>query len=281
MPSASALSLKSSAVGTDHGSRLHLARTATRHSTRLLFVTLCVGGTLATVQAADPADGSGSCTARSGAAIPAVVELYTSEGCSSCPPADRWLSTLTTQRDVIALAFHVDYWDHLGWMDPFGNPAFTATQSQQQAVNGSRFRYTPQVTINGIEARHWSGLRAPITVAPIAAPVEAQLSRDGDRYTAVVQPVVGAKARIGAYWAVTENGLLSEVRRGENGGSTLAHDFVVRDYRLVAPWASTDGSKTLSFSPLTAPATGRRRQINLVVFDADTGRPVQAVKLGC
>ena len=72
-------------------------------------------------------------------------------------------------------------------------------------------------------------------------------------------------------------------RSGENGGATLAHDFVVRDYRPVAPWATADGIKTLSFSPVPMPALGgsRPRQVNLVVFDADTGRPVQAVKLGC
>ena len=253
-------------------------RLVARRAWHLLLATL---GASSLVTSSPAADSGGSCTARSGATTPAVVELYTSEGCSSCPPADRWLSKLTTQRDVIALAFHVDYWDNLGWKDPFGSPAFTARQAQQQAVNGSRYSYTPQVTINGIDTRHWPSLRAPITVPALASPVQVQLSRDGDRYTAVVQAVAGTSVRFGAYWAVTENALVSEVKRGENGGSTLAHDFVVRDYRPVAPWATTDGAKTLSFSPLTAPDGSRPRQVNLVVFDADTGRPVQAVKLGC
>ena len=244
---------------------------------RLLLATL---GACCLVGSSHAADG-GSCTAHSGTTTPAVVELYTSEGCSSCPPADRWLSTLTAQRDVIALAFHVDYWDNLGWKDPFGSPAFTARQSQQQAVNGSRYSYTPQVTINGVDTRHWSTLRAPITVPSVVSPVQVHLSRDGDQYTAVVQAVAGARARVGAYWAVTENALVSEVKRGENGGSTLAHDFVVRDYRPVAPWATADGTKTLSFSPPSAPDGSQPRQVNLVVFDADSGRPVQAVKLGC
>lgn len=246
-------------------------------ASHLLLATLGASSLIASSHAAD----GGSCTARSGTTIPAVVELYTSEGCSSCPPADRWLSTLTAQRDVIALAFHVDYWDTLGWKDPFGSPAFTARQAQQQAVNGSRYSYTPQVTINGVDTRHWSSLRAPITVAPVASPVQVQLSRDGDRYTAVVQAVAGARARVGAYWAVTANALVSEVKRGENGGSTLTHDFVVREYRPVAPWATAGGTKTLSFSPLPAPGGTRPRQVHLVVFDADSGRPVQAVKLGC
>lgn len=249
-------------------------------STGRLLLAAFGGGCLAA--ASHAADGGGSCSARSGATTAAVVELYTSEGCSSCPPADRWLSTLTTQPEVIALAFHVDYWDNLGWKDPFGSPAFTARQSQQQAVNGSRFSYTPQVTINGADTRHWSSLRAPITVPPVTSAVQVQLRRDVDRYTAVVQALAGASPRLGAYWAVTENALVSEVKRGENGGSTLTHDFVVRDYRPVAPWASAaEGAKTLSFSPLPAPAGSRPKQVNLVVFDADSGRPVQAVRLGC
>ena len=255
--------------------RRHVARRAWR----LLLATLGAFGLVAPSLAADP---GGSCTARSGATMPAVVELYTSEGCSSCPPADRWLSKLVPQRDVIALAFHVDYWDNLGWKDPYGSPAFTARQSQQQTVNGSRYSYTPQVTINGVDARHWPSLRAPINVPPVASPVQVQLSRDGDRYTAVVHGAAGAATRIGAYWAVTENALVSDVKRGENAGARLAHDFVVRDYLTVAPWAtSAVGSKTLSFSPSPAPAGSRSRQVNLVVFDADSGRPVQAVKLGC
>jgi hypothetical protein len=112
--------------------------------------------------------------------------------------------------------------------------------------------------------------------------VQVQLSRDGDRYMGVVTPVPGASARVGAYWAVTENSLVSDVKRGENSGSTLTHDFVVREYRPVAQWSTaTDGTKRLSFSPTPPPAGSGPRQINLVVFDADSGRPVQAVKLGC
>ena len=246
---------------------------------RLLMVTLGAGSLIAPAQAADAV---GSCVSRSAATTPPVVELYTSEGCSSCPPADRWLSKLTAQADVIALAFHVDYWDNLGWKDPFGNAAHTERQREQQAVNGSRFSYTPQVTINGVDSRQWSSLRAPITVAPMASPVQVQLSRDGDRYTAVVQAVAGASTRVGAYWAVTENALVSDVRRGENSGSTLAHDFVVREYRPVSPWATAAAAtKTLTFSPAPASVSGRPRQVNLVVFNAASGKPVQAVKLGC
>src|ERR1700709_639060 len=82
---------------------------------------------------------------QSGALRAPVVELYTSEGCSSCPPADRWLSGFKADPSTVALAFHVDYWDRLGWKDRFASAAFTERQSRQQAVNGARFSYTPQV----------------------------------------------------------------------------------------------------------------------------------------
>lgn len=236
-------------------------------------------GLMASAHATDAID---RCTARSGATTPTIVELYTSEGCSSCPPADRWLSRLTAQPDVVALAFHVDYWDHLGWKDPYGSPAFSQRQAQQQMVNGARFSYTPQVTVNGVDTPGWRTLRLPITVPQAMAPVQVQLSREGDRYTAVVQAVGGSPLRIGAYWAVTENALVSDVKRGENSGARLAHDFVVRDYRQVAPWVTTvDSTRTLTLAALPAPEGGRPRQISFVVFDADTGRPVQAIKLGC
>ncbi|HUG25789.1 DUF1223 domain-containing protein, partial [Piscinibacter sp.] len=85
------------------------------------------------------------CSARSGPAAAPLVELYTSEGCNSCPPADRWLSALKDRPGVVALAFHVDYWDGLGWKDRFASPLHTQRQAQQRAVNGARFSYTPQV----------------------------------------------------------------------------------------------------------------------------------------
>lgn len=252
----------------------------TATTARLLAATVCALQLAAVAQPTDPASG---CTVRSGASVPPVVELYTSEGCSSCPPADRWLSTLTRQPEVIALAFHVDYWDHLGWKDPFGSPAHTQRQYQQQAVNGSRFSYTPQVTINGVDSRQWRSLRPPLAVPSAASPVQVRLSRDGDHYTAVVQPTADAPGRLAAYWAVTENQQVSAVRAGENRGETLTHDFVVREYRPVPLWVTTtEGARTLSFSPAsTARSATHPRQVNLVIVDADRGRPVQAVRLGC
>ncbi|HEX7689005.1 MAG TPA: DUF1223 domain-containing protein, partial [Burkholderiaceae bacterium] len=99
-----------------------------------------------------------ACTARSGPHVPAVVELYTSEGCSSCPPAERWLARLAGRDDVIALAFHVDYWDGLGWKDRFAQPQFTQRQDASRRTSGARFAYTPQVILDGRDTPAWSAL---------------------------------------------------------------------------------------------------------------------------
>src|SRR3989442_5305143 len=95
------------------------------------------------------------CTARSGASVNPLVELYTSEGCNSCPPADRWLSALKSRPDVVGLAFHVDYWDRLGWKDRFASAEFTRRQSEQQSVNGARLSYTPPVVVDGHDRKDW------------------------------------------------------------------------------------------------------------------------------
>ena len=222
-----------------------------------------------------------TCSARSAAIAPPIVELYTSEGCSSCPPADKWLSRLKADPAVVALAFHVDYWDRLGWKDRFASPAFTQRQAEQQRSSGARFSYTPQVIVNGADRPDWPRV-SPAASARSPAPVEVALARDANRIEASVKPMSGAPARLAAYWAVTEQGHVSAVKAGENEGATLTHDYVVRDYRPVAAWdARTDVPVALHFELDGSADPAHPRQVNLVIVDAATGRPVQAVKLGC
>ena len=99
------------------------------------------------------------CSAQSTDHIVPLIELYTSEGCSSCPPADQWLSGLAdqgfTNDKVIPLAFHVDYWDYIGWKDRFASPKFTARQRQVVDAGRAKFAYTPQVLFNGIDFGDW------------------------------------------------------------------------------------------------------------------------------
>jgi hypothetical protein len=233
-----------------------------------------------------------SCQARSGAQVTPVVELYTSEGCNSCPPADKWLSRLKAESSTVALAFHVDYWDRLGWKDRFASPTYTQRQGQQQASNGARFSYTPQVVVDGADRKDWGALDAPPARASAssssAATVALTLTREGERFSATVQALVmpqkpgATPARLAAYWAVTEQDHVTAVKAGENQGVTLRHDFVVREYKPVAAWpVDAAAPTTLSFSPSVVADPAHPRQINLVVVDAATGRPVQALKLGC
>ena len=242
----------------------------------------CLAVVMAGLAAVAPASrGADACLAKSPALVTPVVELYTSEGCNSCPPADRWMSTLKADPNVVALAFHVDYWDRLGWKDRFSNAVFTERQATQQSVNGARFSYTPQVVVDGHDRKDWPSLAAPIAERA-AAPVELALSRDGEHVTATVVARAKAPKRLAAYWAVTEQNHVTSVKAGENEGATLHHDFVVRDYRPVAPWAPAgDTPRTLAFDLPPATDAAHPRQVNLVVVDADTGRPVQALKLGC
>jgi len=216
-----------------------------------------------------------SCEAHSTAQPPAVVELYTSEGCSSCPPADRWLSTFKGRSDVIPLAFHVNYWDRLGWPDRFATAAITDRQHQLAQTSGSRYVYTPQVVVDGRDLRDWSGA-APARLP--ATKVSLALKRDGNIVTADVGP--GAE-RLAGYWAVLEDGHSSHVRSGENAGETLKHDAVVALYKPVDAWAARDAGKQLTLALPPANAGAAARRVVFVVTDPATQKPVQAVALGC
>ncbi len=215
-----------------------------------------------------------TCQARSGPQAPTVVELFTSEGCSSCPPADRWLSTLKGRPDVLALSFHVNYWDRLGWPDRFASSEFTERQYAQSRRDGSAQVYTPQVVVNGSDWRGWPGLPK----AGSAAPVSLRLARNGDQVLAEVGPSATPQA-LGGYWAVLEDGHSSKVRAGENAGETLRHDHVVRLLRPVAEWAGASGNSSKLTVSQGAPDTPRR--VVFVVTDARTQRPLQALSLGC
>ena len=256
----------------------HARTAATARGTSTAFATAAIAALAA---AASPALAAEACSARSAATMPPVVELYTSEGCNSCPPADRWLSKLKAEPGVVALAFHVDYWDRLGWKDRFASAAFTARQAEQQASNGARFSYTPQVVVDGQDRKDWPGIAVPLGKRP-PAPVEVALTREGERVSATVAAGAGSPKRLAAYWAVTEQGHVSAVRAGENEGATLKHDYVVRAYRPVAAWATSAGAPaSFAYDLPTAADPAHPRAVNLVVVNAETGRPVQAVKLGC
>jgi hypothetical protein len=243
----------------------------------LLFFTVAL---LAAV-AAGALAADGGCRAVSGPRAPAVVELYTSEGCSSCPPAERWLSALKDRPEVVPLAFHVDYWDSLGWKDRFAQAQFSQRQVASQRTSGARFPYTPQVIVDGRDTPGWAAMPAPAPAGPPAA-LALALEREGEALQLTVSARPGARlpVHVAGYVAVVDDGLQTRVGAGENKGATLKQDAVVRE---LLPWnaAGTGDVQTLRFAPRATPEAGAPRHWVAVALDADTGRPLQAVSLAC
>ena len=215
-----------------------------------------------------------ACAAQSGPNPPMVVELYTSEGCSSCPPADRWLSTLKGRPGVLALAFHVDYWDGLGWVDRFASRTTTERQRRRAQALRSASVYTPQVVADGQDWRGWPALPGP---GPASA-VTLRLARDGQSITAEVGATDGP-GQLAGYWAVLEDGHASRVTAGENRGETLGHDHVVRLYRPLPAWPARQAQRfTLDVLP---GVPDHPRRVAFVIEDPVTMKPVQALALAC
>ena len=225
---------------------------------------------------------SGQCTATSGATVPVIVELYTSEGCDSCPPADRWLSKTITERSkddhFIALAYHVDYWDYIGWKDAFAQPAFTQRQSSLAANGGASGVYTPQIFVNGKDDRSWTGGAANLGAGSKAATVkfDAATAWRDDGLTIsgkLAAPSAGVRLR----YAVTENGLVSAVKAGENKGVTLRHDAVVRAHGPML--ADSAGGFTVN---VRLPKELRRSASRLhVIAEDSSGKALAAATISC
>ncbi len=219
------------------------------------------------------------CRAQSGPRQALLVELYTSEGCNSCPPADRWLSTLRGRPELLAAAFHVDYWDRLGWVDRFASPRHTQRQADSLRHNAARFSYTPQLLVNGRDWRAGPDLPS----ARAAARVRLDLQRDdAGALLATVTPLAGAPPQLALWWARIEDGHVSQVRAGENRGVTLHHDAVVSQYREQPAWPADAARRWRIAAPLAAAAdTDHAPRWLVVVTDAATGAPLQALELGC
>ncbi len=172
--------------------------------------------------------------------FPVVVELYTSQGCSSCPPAEAFLGELATRPDLIALEFHVDYWDYIGWKDPFGSPTYAERQRAYSGALGERYVYTPQMVIQG--QTHEVGSKRNLVEKKIAlvrgiseTGPTVVLKRVGDS----VQVNVSGDHAAGAYdifFVTFDAKHETEVLRGENRGETLVNTNVVRALDLVGQW---------------------------------------------
>ncbi|SLN30411.1 hypothetical protein ROJ8625_01368 [Roseivivax jejudonensis] len=170
---------------------------------------------------------------------PVVVELFTSQGCSSCPPADALLKELGTQEGVIPLALHVDYWDYIGWKDSFAQPRFTARQKGYARAAGRTSVYTPQMVVNGAE--DIVGNRPKDLAAAVArhqareTPVEITAERRGtvlDLALATDAPVGATKVYLVRY---RESESVA-IHRGENAGRKIEYSHIVTDWDVVGHW---------------------------------------------
>ena len=248
---------------------------------RLQFVTLALlsfGAVSSTVASA----ATSACTTTSRATVPTVIELYTSEGCNSCPPADQWLSqtvartSVVKDNNVIPLAFHVDYWDYIGWKDAFAQPAFSQRQTTLVRTSGASGVYTPQIFVNGKDDRSWTrgGALASATPASIKFNLTSQWQGEG---LVLSGKLADANPAIRLRYAITENGLVTAVKAGENKGETLHHDAVVRAHGTLT--ADASGAFTAT---VRVPREVRRSSSLLHVIAEDArGIPMAAATLAC
>ncbi|WP_136637618.1 DUF1223 domain-containing protein [Pseudooceanicola onchidii] len=172
---------------------------------------------------------------------PVVVELFTSQGCSSCPPADAFLSLLAEREDVIALGFHVDYWDYIGWRDVFGSPAFSARQKGYARTAGRRSIYTPQMIVQGdsdVVGTHPMDVTDLISsYREVPQDVLLQLQRAGDGMIRISAKAVrnpGGPLVIQLIRYDPEAHV--DITRGENAGQKLTYSNVVTDWRVLGEW---------------------------------------------
>ena len=226
------------------------------------------------------------CSAHSGPTRATVIELYTSEGCSSCPPADQWLSTFKSSQatsGAVIQAFHVGYWDYIGWVDRFASPAHTTRQRKIASLNRLTSIYTPQAVRDGRDWPDWHRTAAAsLSVAKEPTGVNIVLKEVAtDQFEAVVTVAEGTAVTWTAYWSVTEHGHSSKVKSGENSGELLRHDYVVRQYTQAGDYPSNAKMpQKLTWRSIAA-TPGHPRQINLVVYDPKTGKTLQAVSASC
>jgi hypothetical protein len=222
----------------------------------------------------------GRIDAASDHAIPVIVELFTSEGCSSCPPADRLLARLESAQPVpeagiIVLEEHVDYWDQLGWRDRFSSHLFTERQQDYAPSLGVEDAYTPQMIVNGqAEFNGADGQRALKEIRRAAAGAHANvslLSKAPAELALMVDRFPAGTKNVEILLAITEDSLASDVRKGENAGLRMPHTGVVRSMISVA---RIDARKTPDFSsdlPLRLPADWNRENLHAVIMVTDRG----------
>ena len=233
----------------------------------------------------------GPCSAKSGNETAAVLELYTSEGCNSCPPADKWVSSLAPggfkANQIVPLAFHVDYWDYIGWADRFADKEFSARHRVLARANGSSTVYTPQIFVSGKDIRlAFSNVKLNGTLKDINTTkpradigLELDASKPNTLNLSGSANLSTPSEDANAYVAIYENKLISNVKAGENRGVKLEHDYVVRE--LIGPLKFDRQGKLEIKQSVTIPSDWKTKDLGVAAFvqNRETGETLQALQL--
>jgi hypothetical protein len=224
------------------------------------------------------------CAAKSGAQTVPLLELYTSEGCSSCPPADKWMSGIKAG-NVTPLAFHVDYWDYIGWKDKYSKAEYSDRQRKIAAFGGAGFVYTPQFVMSGRDFKGWdnSRLREKVESSQKLAS-RANLTLNAVQENGKITLKTSAQTtnpadakNVDVFVAIYENKLVSKVNAGENSGRELKHDYVVREF-FGAYQMNNQNEFSKNFN---LDAAWNKRDAGAVVFvqNSQTGEILQSLAL--
>jgi len=239
---------------------------------RLVLAIFALGLTAATAQAQGGAPSS----------RPIVVELFTSQGCSSCPPADAFLGELAKRPNVLALGFHVDYWDYIGWKDPYASKLATQRQRLYAHAFDLSYVYTPQMVVNG-EAQAVGSERGDVESAlkkvsahPAAGPsLSLALARDG----ALAVHIGAGKEETATVWlACFDREHKTPVTRGENAGSTLTNYRIVRHFEAIGIWKGAALDLEVPAAEMTEYVGGPDRGVAVLVQRGEVG-PILAAEV--
>lgn len=203
---------------------------------------------------------------------PIVVELYTSQGCSSCPAADALLNELSDRDDVIALALHVDYWDYIGWKDPFGNPAHADRQRAYAKAGQRRSIYTPEMVVHGqtdiVGAKALALAKAISEHSQMEPRVALKITRTGENLNISAQKLGAVKGPMTVHMLRYTPKRVTEIKRGENAGKTIENANVVEGWQVLQTW---DGD-----APLTLAAAAPGSLPTVVIIQAENTGPILA-----
>lgn len=212
---------------------------------------------------------------------PVIVELFTSEGCSSCPPADQFLAALEAKQpivnaEVIALEEHVDYWNNLGWVDPFSSDSATVRQYAYAGALGNGNAYTPQMVVDGqfelVGSRGrqaWGVIERAANRKKAEVSVTTQSAADGSRIFEIkigTLPEFTAGDKPEVWIAITETGLQSNVKRGENAGEDLHHAAIVRNLRKLGTASAVGETSYASEEKVKMEPSWKRENTRVVIF---------------